>query len=399
MKRFVLPALLLAACARDEPDEPAERYGFVARLGNDTVSVESVTRRGNTLVSDAVDRFPRVRQRHTEIRLREDGGIEHLEMTVRTPSEPENQRERRVVADVTKDSVIITKRDGTGSPRWAFATGGGIALAHVPQMYSLYELYFAGARRRAASGGAPKDTATFRQFYVDREFDRFPLHRAVVRMRADGTAEISHDWLSGSGEATLDSAGRLLRYSGARTTYLVDVRRLDSVPDVRAIGARFAELEAKGGGFRALSVRDTLRATIGNATFTVDYGRPLARGRTLLGGVIPYDRVWRTGANAATHFTTSAPITLGGIQMPAGGYTLWTVPRTSGVELVVNRQTGQWGTGYDRSRDIGRARMAADTLAQPVEQFTISITGKDARSGTLAMEWGDFRWTAPLEVR
>ena len=400
MKRFVLPAFLLVACTRNEARGPEERYGFVARLGNDTVSVESVTRRGNTLVSDAVDRFPRVRLRHTEVRLRDDGGVEHLEMDVRTPSEPEKQRRRRIVADVARDSVVITKRDDSTSTRWAFATGGGVAMAHVPQMYSLYELYFAGARRRAAAAGrAAGDTLMFRQFYVDREFDRFPLHHAVVRLLADGKAEISHDWLSGTGEATLDSAGRLLSYSGARTTYLVDVRRIDSVPDVRAIGARFADLEAKGGGVKALSIRDTVRATIGAATFTVDYGRPLARGRTLLGGVIPYDRVWRTGANAATQLTTSAPVTLAGLQLPAGGYTFWTVPRATGVELIVNRQTGQWGTGYDRARDLGRARMTTDTLAQPVEQFTISITGNDARSGTLAMEWGTFRWSAPIAVR
>ena len=400
MKRLILPVLVLAACARGETGGPEERYGFVARLGTDTVSVERVTRRGNMLISDAVDRFPRVRQRHTEIRLRDDGSIEHLEMDIRSASEPEKQRRRRVVADVRRDSVIITKKDDSSSTRWAFATGGGVAMAHLPQMYSLYELYFAAARRRAAAANrATGDTLMFRQFYIDREFDRFPLHHAVVRLRADGKADISHDWLSGSGEATLDSAGRLLAYSGARTTYLVDVRRLDSVPDVEAIGARFVDLEARGGGVRALSVRDTMRATIGAATFTVDYSRPLVRGRTLLGDVIPYDRVWRTGANAATQLTTSAPITLGGLQLPAGGYTLWTVPRANGVELIVNRQTGQWGTGYDRSRDLGRARMTTDTLAQPVEQFTISITGRDARSGTLAMEWGTFRWTAPIEVR
>ena len=400
MRRFLLPTLLLGACARGEPAGPEQRYGFVARLGSDTVSVESVTRRGNTLVSDEVDRFPAVRQRHTEIRLRDDGGIEHLAMDIRSPGEPEGRRERRVVADVRSDSVIITKRDGEGSMRWAFATGGGVAMAHLPQMYSLYELYFAAARRRAAAAGrTPGDTLMFRQFYIDREFDRFPLHHAVVRLLADGKAEISHDWLSGTGEATLDSAGRLLSYSGARTTYLVDVRRLDSVPDVQAIAARFADRETRGGGVRSLSVRDTMRATIDGASLTVDYSRPLVRGRTLVGGIIPYDRVWRTGANAATQLTTSAPITLGGLQLPAGSYTLWTVPRANEVELVVNRQTGQWGTAYDRSRDLGRARMTVDTLAQPVEQFTISIPGRDARSGTLAMEWGTFRWTAPLEVR
>ena len=102
-------------------------------------------------------------------------------------------------------------------------------------------------------------------------------------------------------------------------------------------------------------------ATIGAATFTVDYGRPLARGRTLLGDVIPYDRVWRTGANAATQLTTSAPITLAGMQVPAGKYTLWTLPHADGrVELIVNRQTGQWGTGYGPAHDLGRAPMKAE---------------------------------------
>jgi hypothetical protein len=131
----------------------------------------------------------------------------------------------------------------------------------------------------------------------------------------------------------------------------------------------------------------------------VDYGRPLARGRSLLGGVIPYDRVWRTGANAATQFTTSVPITLAGISVPAGSYTLWTLPRTGGVELIVNRQTGQWGTGYDPARDLARAAMKTDTLTTPVEQFTISIDSTAAKRGTLAMAWGPFRWTAPIEVR
>jgi hypothetical protein len=109
--------------------------------------------------------------------------------------------------------------------------------------------------------------------------------------------------------------------------------------------------------------------------------------------------VWRTGANAATQFTTSAPITLAGMALPAGRYTLWTVPRANGAELIVNRQTGQWGTGYDPARDLGRARMASETLTAPVEQFTISIDSAGAKRGRLAMAWGAFRWTAPIEVR
>jgi hypothetical protein len=109
--------------------------------------------------------------------------------------------------------------------------------------------------------------------------------------------------------------------------------------------------------------------------------------------------VWRTGANAATQFTTSAPITLAGLTVPAGAYTLWTLPHANGVELIVNKQTGQWGTGYGPAHDLGRGPMTPDTLATPVEQFTISIVPADAQHGALVMQWGPFRWTAPIVVR
>lgn len=394
VKRFMLATLALAACS---PSHPAERYGFVARLGRDTISVESVTRRGDTLTSDEVDRFPRMRQRHTQITVGPDRGIRHLVMDIVTPSEPPEQRQRHVVADVTKDSVLMTKRDGTGAKRWAYATGGETVMAHVPQMYSLYELYFAAAlRRMAASASTPGDTVRLRQFYIDREFDRFPLHRAVVRRLPGGKAEIWHDWLAGIGEATIDTGYRMLQYSGARTTYKVDVTRVGEQPRVQEIGARFAALEARNGGVTQLSVRDTMRASIGTATFTVDYGRPLARGRQLLGGVISYGDVWRTGANAATQFSTSAPITLAGLSVPAGVYTLWTVPQEKGAELIVNKQTGQWGTEYDPRQDLGRAPMQTETLGTPVERFTIAVGALDDRRGTLAMQWGPFRWTAPI---
>src|SRR6185295_2571352 len=170
------------------------------------------------------------------------------------------------------------------------------------------------------------DTVQMRQFYIDREFDRFPLHRGVVWDRGGGKVEIAHDWLAGIAEATLDSNRRLVSWNGDRTTYKVHVTRVADPPDVARIAEQWAAREAAT-GVRQLSVRDTVRATIGAASLTIDYSRPLARGRTLLGDVIPYDRVWRTGANAATQFTTSAPITLGGIPLPAGAYTLWTLPR------------------------------------------------------------------------
>jgi hypothetical protein len=394
---LLLAALAAIACRRAEPEQ---RYGFIARLGSDTISVESVTRRGNTVVVDGVDRFPRVRRRHTEIELGPGSTIRHLVMDIHTPSEPANQRERHVTADVTADSVHILQTDGAGKLRHDFATNGAVGMAHVPQMYSLYELYFDAAFARAAAlKRVAGDTVQLRQFYIDREFDRFPLHHGVVRLLPDNRAEIQHEWLSGTGQATFDSTGRMLTYSGARTTYLVDVARLSSPPDIRSVADKFEALEAAKGSVSQLSPRDTVRSSIGNVSIAIDYSRPLARGRVLLGNVIPYDRVWRTGANAATQFTTSAPLTLAGIQLAAGTYTLWTVPHHNGVDLIVNAQAGQWGTQYDRSRDVGTARMQSSTLSTPVDQFTILLAAKDARHGTLTLEWGSFRWTAPIQVR
>ncbi len=396
----VLAFLLAAAgavvsCASPAP---ASHYGFVARLGTDTLSVENVTWRGNHVTVDGVDRFPRVRRRHTTIDLGDDGGIRHLTMDIETPSEPADERERHVEATVGGDAVHLVKTDRSDTVRRDFNTRGAIVVAHVPQMYSLYDIYFTAAHRNARPGSTD-DTVHLRQFYVDREFDNFSMHNASVRLRASGKAEIWHDWLAGIGEAQLDSSGHIVHYSGARTTYKVDVVRTPDTANVNAIAASFSAAEAKNGGAKQLSVRDTARATIGSASLTIDYSRPLRRGRVLLGNIIPYDRVWRTGANAATQFSTSAPIVLGGLHVPAGTYTLWTVPRQNGAAaLIVNSQTRQWGTEYNGSLDLGTTPLRTTTAAAPLEEFTISIVPNGANHAILRLEWGTFRWTAPITV-
>jgi hypothetical protein len=242
---LLVAALVFTACRSGGPEQ---RYGFVARLGNDTISVENVTRRGNKVVVDGVDRFPRVRRRHTEIELGAGSAIRRLVMDIHTPSEPANQRERHVVADVTTDSVHILQTDEAGKLAHNFATNGAIAMAHVPQMYSLYELYFDAALARAkALKRTVGDTIQLRQFYIDREFDRFPLHHGVVKLLPGNQAEIRHDWLSGAGQAAFDSAGRMLTYSGARSTYLVEVARIDSQSDIKSIADRFEAAETATG--------------------------------------------------------------------------------------------------------------------------------------------------------
>jgi hypothetical protein len=118
-----------------------------------------------------------------------------------------------------------------------------------------------------------------------------------------------------------------------------------------------------------------------------DYGRPYMRGRKIMGGLVPYDKVWRTGANAATSFVTEAPLEIGGTKIPAGKYTMYTLPGENGWKLIINKQTGQWGTEYNESQDLARIDMKTQHLSTPVDQFTISFdkTGRD--SGVMKLEW------------
>src|SRR5580700_9861877 len=138
VKATVICLFLSAVVSLFSCKPPTERsYGFLTMLGRDTISVESISRQGNTLTSDEVDRFPSVRIRHTVVDLNDDGSIRHLIMSIHTPSEPSGQRDRKVVADVAGNKVHLSKTDSTGTVNRDFPTGGSLVVAHVPQMYSL----------------------------------------------------------------------------------------------------------------------------------------------------------------------------------------------------------------------------------------------------------------------
>jgi len=119
------------------------------------------------------------------------------------------------------------------------------------------------------------------------------------------------------------------------------------------------------------------------------------RGRVIFGNVVPWNQVWRTGANQATIFETGADLVVAGTTVPAGKYSLWTLPSQSGWKLIVNTNTGQWGTDYDARYDLARLDMKVEPLPQPVEQFTIAIEPK-GKGGVLRLEWEKTRASIPF---
>jgi len=111
--------------------------------------------------------------------------------------------------------------------------------------------------------------------------------------------------------------------------------------------------------------------------------------------VVPWNQVWRTGANQATVFETSADLVMAGTPVPAGKYSLWTLPSPGGWKLIVNKNTGQWGTDYNAQYDLARLDMTVEQLPQPVERFTIGIEPKGS-GGVLRLEWEKTRASVPL---
>jgi hypothetical protein len=143
----------------------------------------------------------------------------------------------------------------------------------------------------------------------------------------------------------------------------------------------------------------TAEVTLKGKKVTIDYGRPSARGRKVVGNLIPYGQVWRTGANEATTLKTEVALKIGGAKVPAGTYTIYTLASEAAPwKLIINKQTGQWGTEYHQDQDLARVDLEKSQTKQAVEQFTISFDKKDDSNAALVMEWENTRVSVPVKA-
>jgi hypothetical protein len=162
----------------------------------------------------------------------------------------------------------------------------------------------------------------------------------------------------------------------------------------------FFAVDAQDGRPKILSPRDSTVRVVGDAHIAVDYGRPSKRHRKeIFGALVPYGVIWRTGANEATHLRTDRDLMIGTLRVPRGTYTLWTIPERDQWTLIVNRQTGQWGTEYDSTQDLGRVTMEVAPLQEPLEQFTIELDATSNAGAVLRMSWDTTQASVPIRLR
>ena len=135
----------------------------------------------------------------------------------------------------------------------------------------------------------------------------------------------------------------------------------------------------------------------GGKTIKTNYSSPRMKGRKIYGDLVPYGQVWRTGANEASTFVTSGAVTVGGKSVPAGSYTIFTVPNADKWTLIVNKKTGEWGIPYKyESDELARVDMKVSKLPAPVENFTISYE-KSGAGCTMNIDWESTRASADIK--
>ncbi|MGB2624172.1 MAG: DUF2911 domain-containing protein [Candidatus Acidiferrum sp.] len=135
----------------------------------------------------------------------------------------------------------------------------------------------------------------------------------------------------------------------------------------------------------------------GGGTITVDYSSPRAKGRTIFGGLVPYGQAWRAGANEATTFVTTENLKVGGKEVPAGSYTIFTIPEEHRWTLIISKKTGEWGIPYPGEKfDFVRTEMSVSSVPEHVEDFTISFA-KHGEGCRMEMTWEKTRASVTIE--
>jgi DUF2911 family protein len=152
-----------------------------------------------------------------------------------------------------------------------------------------------------------------------------------------------------------------------------------------------------GGGRR--SPHESVSAKIDGSTMTIEYGRPYMHGRTIFGGLVPYQIVWCPGADAATTLDSTRPLQLGRLAVPSGPHTIWILPTPDVWTLIVSKEASGFHNFYNSSADLGRIELRKRTLAAPVEQLTFAIAkNPDGKGGSIAMTWETTEVSVPFTV-
>lgn len=365
---------LFLACATCVPvalgaqQQRAVETGFLWRLGTDTTVIERATRDGLRLQGVQLTRVPETTVREWSAELGPDGSVRRYEQTLRGGGAVLLRRSMVFVGDSVTNTWM--RGDSTAS---LTLPAPPFSLPDLGNAYGLLEL----ALQRLVG----RDSTSFWLLSLG---GRAAEPAALLRGRAD-TVMLRREGLPPI-FLRVDAAGRIVWANNLGTI----VTRIPA-PDMAGLAASFATRP-----LGELSPVDTVRAVVGGARVSIDYSRPARRGRVVFGGLVPWNAVWRTGANRTTTLVSDTDLVIGDVPLPAGSYALFTIPTPTGWTLVVNRKVGG-GLDYDASQDVARIAMRAEQVREAVERFTIALDPRGSAEALLSLTWEHTR--AAVTVR
>ena len=339
---------------------------FLTRLGSDTVAVEEFSIGVHGLHGTSVSRSPRTTIREYSGTFNPDGNLKDFHLTARLPNGTVMYDRNFVYSN---DSVRVTVKQDTVTTHYA--------VASHERPFPLFFDMFGGWQviLQHAAGTNHFDVVSGKRVMHYTIEGKFPGKFDLTTAPGD----------FGPLRVETDNDGRIEKFDMTATTDKFLVERIPAV-DVKMMAKEFAGREQSGRSLGILSPKDSVRTEINGAHLKIDYCRPAARGRTVFGGVVTWDSVWRTGANAATQLVTDKELRFGQTSLPPGTYTLFTIPGKDRWSLIINSQHGQWGTDYDQSKDFARLPMDVKKNTDMTERFTISVE-PGANQGVLHLVW------------
>jgi hypothetical protein len=338
-------ALLSAAAPALHAQHAVDSTTVVIRLGSDTTAVERWIRGPGRLESVLVNRVPRTVVRRLNGELDNRGRVTRITIDQDAPR--------------------------TVTPTGVVPTPGGF--------YAPYALALAAAAQA-------RDSVVTVQLMSGTEPQSFKIRRI-----GPDAFEVINPAGASTMRARLNRHGKLLFLeSGTSVTVEAVAWR-----DIDAVARNFSARDQSGQSFGPLSPADTVRAQAAGANLSVAYSRPAARGRTILGGLVPFGQVWRTGANDPTVLETTRPVRVGDLRLEPGKYELLTIPGRSSWELIVNRAAAPGAAAPATAQEVGRATMTARALNDYVERFTISFIPAGG-GATLELRWENTAVSVPI---
>lgn len=360
--------------------QAVDSAAFVTRLGTDTVAIERWVRTAERLDSEYVLRVPVTTYVRYSVTLDGRGNATSWSGSIWSGADTARVPQLRETAVLRGDTLVVERVRG-GQSQTLRVPADSLILPFIDMIHWPYEL---ALLRFARSGrnDLPQPLLTGSQRSV------FTLVRSQPN-----TVAITHP-TRGTMTARVASDGRIEILDAGGTTRALVVERRGWL-DVFPYAVEYAARDAAGRSMGELSGRGSGEFEVGGVRVTLDYGTPLKRGRDIWGALVPWGRVWRTGANRATHITLDGDLRFGELLVPAGTYTLYSIPQPDGGFLIVNRQTGQNGQAYNPDRDLGRIPMRRAQLAEPVEAFTIRV--EDRGDGfALRLMWDRTEFYVPV---